>query len=218
MPIPADAPRILSVHGPVVAVHKPAGMVVHPANASREPDLISWLANEPLAPPGATPVHRLDKDASGLVLCASDPVDRAEISGWFARGELQKIYLALVVGHAHRKGTIRRTLSDGRRRRPLNATTRYRLLEALGGFSLLRVEPETGRKHQIRRHLHGIGLAIVGDEEYRPKRFIPVPAFPGRLWLHAWKLVLPDGTELEAPLPPELEANLAALRESSEAQ
>ncbi len=214
MPTPPDAPRILSVHGPVVAVHKPAGMQVHPANASTSLDLVSWLANEPMAPLGTAPAHRLDKSASGLVLCGATSEDRAEISGWFARGELRKIYMALCIGHAHRKGTIRRTLQDSRRRKPLKATTRYRLIEALGGFSLLRVEPETGRKHQIRRHLHGIGLPLVGDEEYRPKRFVRVPAFPGRLWLHAWKLVLPDGTELESPLPPELEANLAALRKS----
>ncbi len=214
MPTPTpDSPRILAVHGPVVAVHKPAGMPVHPANASQELDLASWLASETLAPPGAAPVHRLDKGASGLVLCAGDPEERALISGWFARHELRKVYLALVIGHARRKGTIRRSLRDSRRRKALNAVTRYRLVEALGGFSLLRVEPETGRKHQIRRHLHGIGLPIVGDEEYRAKRFVRVPAFPGRLWLHAWKLVLPDGTELEAPLPPELEANLAALRD-----
>ncbi len=212
MPTSSDSPRILSVHGPVVAVHKPAGMQLHPANASTEIDLCAWLDSEPLAPPGVVPVHRLDKDASGLVLCASDPADRAKVSGWFARSELQKIYLVLVHGHARKKGTIRRALRDARRRKPLQATTRYRLLETLGGFSLLRVRPETGRKHQIRRHLHGIGLPIVGDSEYRPKRFVPVPGFPGRLWLHAWKLVLPDGTELEAPLPPELEANLAALR------
>lgn len=212
MPTPADTPRILSVHGSVVAVHKPAGMQVHPANASSEPDLCSWLAGAPEAPPGLAPVHRLDKEASGLVLCAAEPEQRAEISGWFAGHELRKIYLAVVYGHAHKKGTIRRPLGDSRRRRPLDATTRYRLVEELGGFSLLRVEPETGRKHQIRRHLHGIGLPIVGDDEYKPARFVPVPGFPGRLWLHAWRLVLPDGTELEAPLPPELEANLAALR------
>lgn len=214
MPTPTDAPRILSAHGPVVAVHKPAGMPVHPANASRKLDLVTWLSQEPLAAPGLTPVHRLDMDASGLVLCAAEPEDRATISGWFARHELRKTYLALVFGHARRKGTIRRTLRDSRRRKPLDATTRYRLLEALGGFSLVRVEPETGRKHQIRRHMHGIGLPLVGDEEYKPRRFTAVPAFPGRLWLHAWKLELPDGTVLEAPLPPELEANLVALRAS----
>ncbi len=212
MSAPNDAPRILSVHGSVVAVHKPSGMQVHPANASADLDLVSWLDSEPMAPPGATPVHRLDKETSGLVLCACEPDERAELSGWFARGELRKVYLALVVGHARRKGTIRRALPDSRRRKPLAATTRYRLVEALGGFSLIRVVPQTGRKHQIRRHLHGIGLPIVGDEEYRPKRFVRVPAFPGRLWLHASKIVLPDGTEIEAPLPPELEANLAALR------
>lgn len=210
--LPADSARILARHGPVVAAYKPSGMQVHPANDSADPDLCAWLAAQPDLPEGLTPVHRLDKEASGLVLCAASAEERAEVGGWFARGEIRKVYLALVFGHAHKKGTIRRPLHDARRRRPLEATTRYHLEEALGGFSLLRVEPETGRKHQIRRHLHGIGLPIVGDDEHRPGRYLRMPAYPGRLWLHAWKLVLPDGTEIEAPLPPELVANLEALR------
>ncbi len=89
--------------------------------------------------------------------------------------------------------------------------TRYALAEALGAFSLLRVRPETGRKHQIRRHLHGIGLPLVGDTRYRG-RFRPVPGFPGRLFLHAWRLSLPDGRSFESPLPPELEACILELR------
>ena len=192
MSFQSDQPRILSSHGAVVAVHKPSGMMVHPGTGG-DLDLASWLTEQPEAAPGLVPVHRLDKDASGLVLCAADPRDRALASGWFAQGEVRKVYLALCQGHAHKKGVIRRTLADSRRRKPLQAVTRYRLHEALGGFSLLRVEPETGRKHQIRRHLHGLGLPIVGDDRYRPKRPRRVPAFPGRLWLHAWKLVLPDG-------------------------
>ncbi len=211
MPSTPDQPRILASHGPVVAVFKPAGVMVHPGTDGSL-DLVTWLEHHPDAPPGLVPVHRLDKDASGLVLCAGDPRDRAEASGWFQEGTIRKVYLALCQGHAHKKGVIRRSLADARRRKPLRAVTRYRLHEALGGFSLLRVEPETGRKHQIRRHLHGVGLPIVGDDRYRPKRLLRVPAFPGRLWLHAWKLVLPDGTEFEAPLPPELERTLEALR------
>ena len=147
-----------------------------------------------------------------MVLCAAESATRAEISGWFARSEVRKIYLVLVQGHARRKGVIRRPLAAPRRRRPLESITRYRLVEPLGAFSLLRVVPATGRKHQVRRHLHGIGLPVVGDTRWRPAKLRRMPAWPGRLWLHAHKLVLPDGTELEAPLPPELEANLVALR------
>jgi hypothetical protein len=58
----------------------------------------------------------------------------------------------------------------------------------------------------------------VGDDEHRPSHALRVPAYPGRLWLHAWKLGLPDGTEIIAPLPPELVANLEALRAGTAAR
>ncbi len=208
-----DQARVVKIHGPVVAVSKPSGMRVHPSGEDGVPDLCAWLARQPAPCDDLRPAHRLDAGSSGLVLCAASREERSRISGWFARGEVRKTYLVLVHGRAHRKGVIRRKLPDPRRRHPLPAVTRYRLLEALGGFSLLRVMPESGRKHQVRRHLHGIGLPLVGDGRWRPKRFRRVPAWPGRLWLHAWRLQLPDGELLEAPLPVELERHLAALRQ-----
>ena len=118
-------------------------------------------------------------------------------------------------GHAHKKGVIRVPLSPDDGGAPQAAVTRYRLEEALGAFSLLRCEPETGRKHQLRRHLQGIGLAVVGDTRYPPRRRLRVPAFPGRLFLHAAVLALPDGRRFESPLPPELARCLEALRGGS---
>ncbi len=164
-------------------------------------------------PPGVVPLHRLDLHTSGVLLCASDLSVRGRVQEWFAAGLVQKTYLALVHGRTHGKGTIRRGLKDARRRKTLDAVTRYTRREALGGFSLLEVHPETGRKHQVRRHLQGLGHAVVGDTRYRPKRFRKVPAFPGRLWLHAWRVTLPDGGAFEAPLPEALESHLAVLRQ-----
>jgi len=71
---------------------------------------------------------------------------------------------------------------------------------------------ETGRTHQIRVHLAAIGHPVVGDTRYGPPRFRPVPAFPGRLWLHAHRVRLPDGWEVLSPLPASLEAHLEVLR------
>ena len=82
-------------------------------------------------------------------------------------------------------------------------------MEWIGAFTLIEARPATGRKHQIRRHLHGLGHPIVGDERYPLPRFRAVPGFPGRLWLHALGVMLPDETILQDPLPPELEAHLA---------
>ena len=81
----------------------------------------------------------------------------------------------------------------------------------LEDHTLLDLELITGRKHQLRRHLAGIGLPVVGDRRYGPRRSPPLPpGFPDRLWLHAWKLQLPDRL-IEARLPTELIAALDSL-------
>lgn len=205
-----DQPRLVADVQPdgLLAVHKPAGLPVHPTGDGRE-TLVEWLERHH---PGARPAHRLDLHTSGLVLCAADRTLRGHLGKQFEDRLIQKRYLALVHGRARRKGIIRRPLSDGRRGRALPAVTRYTLISWLGKTSLIRVRPETGRKHQIRRHLHHLGHAIVGDERYRPRRFASVPGFPGRLWLHSAALALPDGRQFEAPLPTELAAHLEHLR------
>jgi 23S rRNA-/tRNA-specific pseudouridylate synthase len=118
----------------------------------------------------------------------------------------------MVFGKTRDKGIIRRTLQDARRKTKLDAVTRYRTVEAFKKCSLLDVTPETGRKHQIRRHLQGIGHAVVGDTRYRPRGKPTVPAFPGRLWLHAAEVTLPDGRHFKAALPSELADHLKTLR------
>ena len=214
---PFGSPRLLASLGEVgLAFHKPAGLRVHPANDDGQDDLVSWLSRQPDLPAGLAPAHRIDGSASGIVLCAATPQARGVLSGWFAEGKVGKTYLAVVQGRTRASGTIRRKLQDARRGKPLAAVTRYRKLEWLGSFTLVAVQIETGRKHQIRRHMQGIGHAVVGDERYRPKRLRKVPAFPGRLWLHARAVELPDGQVVEDPLPDELLAHLDALREGAE--
>ncbi len=175
-------------------------------------DLRAWLASQPKLPKGLEPLHRLDRDTSGVVLYAASPATRATVGRYFMDGTVQKSYLALVQGHAHKKGVIRAPLTPDDGGAPQDAVTRYRLEEPLGAFSLLRVTPETGRKHQIRRHLHGLGLSIVGDERYTPRKKLRIPAYPGRMFLHAARIELPDGRAFEAPLPDELERCVVALR------
>jgi 23S rRNA-/tRNA-specific pseudouridylate synthase len=213
MPSVTDQPRILDeLPGGILAVHKPAGWRVHPANADGTPDLVQWFEQQGLR--GVRPGHRIDAPASGIVLCAAAPGARAHISDLLQSPDTEKVYLALVHGQTRRKGTVRRPLADARRGRPLPALTRYRTLEQLGPVSLVAVRIETGRKHQIRRHLQGIGHAIVGDRRHRPRRRRQsVPGAPDRLWLHARALVLPDGTSIEDALPAELLAHLDLLRQ-----
>ena len=208
---------LLTRKGDLWIFNKAAGMLVHPAfGPGGPPDLMSWAVRELGAPPELAPCHRLDLETSGIVLASPDPAIRGDIGAMFAAGDVTKKYRALVFGRAHRKGIIRKPLADGRRGRPLPATTRYRLDGWLGPLSLLTVRPETGRKHQIRRHLQSIGHSVVGDDRYPPRRLLRVPAFPGRLWLHAAELLLPDGRRFRAPLPDELDEHLELLIQMNE--
>lgn len=178
------------------------------------PDLLSWMVGEGVAPPSVAPIHRLDRQTSGVVLASTDPALRGEMGRWFAERRVDKVYRCLVHGRPHKGGTISRALVDGRRQAPLPATTRFKRLGVHGRFSYLEIVPETGRKHQIRKHLNLIGHPIVGDRRYRPpkaKRQLP-PGTPNRLWLHALSLSLPDGRRFEAPLASELAAHLERLR------
>lgn len=204
MPESLDVPRILAARDDLIVVDKPSGWVVHATRPEETHDVRAWLIEHGY--PNAAPVHRIDRGASGVVLFSEVPAVRTALGATFTNGEVDKRYVALVFGRTHRKGIVRVAV-DGQ-----PAVSRYRLLESLGGFSWLGVRPETGRKHQIRRHLHGIGHPIVGDDRYRPAGFRPVPAFPHRLCLHAASLALPDGRTFEAPVPEALERCREALR------
>ncbi len=193
----------------VYVLDKPAGMPAHRTDRD-EPDLLSFAVKELGLPEGLAAAHRLDRDTSGIVLCAVDRALLATLSQSFAANAIKKTYFALVYGYTHDKGIVRRPLLE--RGRELAAVTRYRTVERFSRCSLLEVRPETGRTHQIRKHLAGIGHAVVGDRRYAPQRHPRLPAFPGRLWLHAAKLELTDGSVFEAPLPPSLETQLEVLR------
>lgn len=201
------------VKGELWALLKPAGMPVHPGADSAGLDLVSWAVTEAGAPEGLAPIHRLDLGTSGLVLLSPDAGVRARLGKAFAAsGEVRKTYRALVHGRPHKKGVVRRALPDPRRRKPLPAVTRYWRAEEFERVTLLRVRPETGRRHQIRRHLAGIGHPVVGDTRHG-RRSRTLAEAPERLWLHCARLQIPaERLDLRAPLSPELTAHLEELR------
>ena len=201
-------PTLLFADEHMVVLDKPTGWVVHPSGADA-PDLLGWLAQQDV-PDQLAPVHRLDRGTSGVVLLATSET-ASHLGRAFSEGLVSKRYFALVFGFTRDKGTIRRPLQDGRRGQKLEAETRYRTLERPARCSLLDVRPATGRKHQIRRHFQGLGHALVGDLRYRPRGRPTVPHFPGRLWLHASDVVLPDGRRWHAPLPDALGQHLSLL-------
>jgi 23S rRNA pseudouridine955/2504/2580 synthase len=204
------SPRLLTRFDDVFyAYDKPAGMAVH-ANAEGIEDLGSWLEAQRSLPRNLKPGHRLDRPTSGIVLCGAGRKARAQISQWL-QGGAQKHYLALVAGEPPEEaGSFDHPLYDERREKMLETETRFTVRQRFDGFSLLELQLITGRKHQLRRHLADAGLPVVGDDRYGPRRPRRVPGFPGRLWLHAWRLGLPDRV-IEAALPAELEAQLELL-------
>jgi 23S rRNA pseudouridine1911/1915/1917 synthase len=222
--------RIVYEDEDLVVVDKPAGLVVHPAPGHERGTLANALvARYPDLPldedgrPGI--VHRLDKDTSGLILVAKNEAARRDFQGQFKRGEVDKVYLALVHGKVEPvDGIIDAPLGrDVRNRKRMavarsggrQAVTQYHVLEHLGDFTLLEVRPHTGRTHQVRVHLAFIRHPVVGDETYgRRKQRLGVK----RQFLHAHRLGfrLPGSgasLELVSELPDDLAVILRRLRE-----
>ncbi len=165
-------------------------------------------------------VHRIDKATSGLVLFALDARAHRRLSQAFEQRTVHKTYLAAAQGTLDDGGSelALKTFGSGRvgpSPEGKVSLTRWKVRERLPGATLLEVEPETGRRHQIRAHLHAAGHPVLGDRKYgRPR---PVGGAP-RLMLHAWRLALPDGCggtlALEAPPPADFQAVLAGLLHS----
>ena len=163
-----------------ICAKKPSGISVH-----NEPgrDLISLLAAGPGPGDILQPVHRLDKETSGLLLLAKDHSALTRLSGLFSGGKVKKRYKAVVHGHFkpdRLSGTWDTPLSKqaggrtnpGGKGKKQEAFTRYRVLEQSPHYSLLDIELLTGRKHQIRRHAKLDGHPVVGDKRYGSPRSI----------------------------------------------
>ena len=206
-----NAPTLITRDGDLYVINKPAGWVVHPTNDPTMKDLVGW-AQRTFKAPDMAPIHRLDRETSGVVLMSPSTSVRAKLGEFFAEDKVRKEYRALVYGSTPDAKTLDAQLFDRRRKRPLDAVTDIETLERFVSCSYVRALPKTGRKHQIRQHLQKAGHAILGESRYKPKKFLRVPGFPGRLWLHALSVKLPDGRTFEAPLAAELAEQLELLR------
>ena len=171
----------------LLVLEKPAGMVVHPAPGHSTGTLVHALLHHcagslsgigGVLRPGI--VHRLDKDVSGLMVVAKNDKAHIGLSAQFTVHRIERAYEAVVWGvPADASGTvdrpIRRHPKDRKRMAAVSngkrAVTHYRLQKAAGmAAARLEVTLETGRTHQIRVHLGTLGLGIVGDPIYRPRR------------------------------------------------
>lgn len=212
----------------LLMINKAAGMVVHPAPGHYDDTLVNALvaqypelkAQEGDLRPGI--VHRLDRDTSGLLMVAKNARAQAALIEQMKQHTIEKRYIALVEGVVSlEKGSIDAPIGrDPRHRQQMaitsadsrEARTHFKVLQRFGHHTLLLLQLETGRTHQIRVHLKAIGHPVVGDPVYGS----------GRVWkgidlqrqfLHAYQLRFTHPTsgkvvEFEAPFPQDLQAIL----------
>jgi 23S rRNA pseudouridine1911/1915/1917 synthase len=226
----------------LLVIDKPAGLVVHPGAGNPAHTLQNaLLAHDPALAlvPRAGLIHRLDKDTSGLLVVARTPETHHALVDMLQRRAIARGYLALCFGRPTAGATIDEPIGRHRsvrtrmavRRDGREAVTHFRIEERFRGLTLLRVQLETGRTHQIRVHLAHIGLPIVGDPVYGGRRRQVAGASEAlestlrrfrRQALHAQRLAFDHPLTgrhhtFEAPLPADFRQLLAALRTDAEA-
>jgi 23S rRNA pseudouridine1911/1915/1917 synthase len=190
----------------LAAINKPPGMVAHPTATLRTGTVVNALLGRmPLSKEGLQDpsdaayrpgiVHRLDKDTSGVMVVAKNEAAHRHLSNSFKKRFAEKEYVAIVVGAVQDGVTVdapigrhpvrRQSMTVGGENAK-SATTRFRVIAELAGFSLVKARPVTGRTHQIRVHLAHLGAPILGDALYgRESGAI------SRQALHAYRLSVP---------------------------
>lgn len=227
---PEDLPvEVLYEDDAVLAINKPAGMVVHAGAGNHDGTLVNRLVHrfqEDLSHvsgdlrPGI--VHRLDKDTSGVILVARTDAAHQSLAAQFSGRTVDKTYLALVRGKIGdetgrvtkpiARDPVRRTRMTAGLGKGREALTDYRVLRRFEKFTYLEVRIGTGRTHQIRVHMLSLGHPVAGDLVYGPAKQPDAP----RMFLHAWRISFDspatgERVQVEAPLPTELNEWLSGL-------
>ncbi|RMG32347.1 MAG: pseudouridylate synthase [Gammaproteobacteria bacterium] len=195
---------ILHIDDHLVVIHKPPGLLVHRSALSRDRMFVLQTLRDQIGQ-RVWPVHRLDRATSGVMVFALDPKVARDLAGQFERHEVKKEYRALVRGWTDEQGVIDHPIRDAESGAALQrAVTRYRRLARVelpvavdryptSRYSLVAVEPLTGRRHQIRRHLKHISHHLIGDTTYgsgRHNRFFRERYDIHRLMLTAERLTI----------------------------
>ena len=233
--VPTEVAGISIVHddADIVVVDKPAGVAAHPSLGWEGPSVVEHLAAAGfrISTSGAAErqgvVQRLDVGTSGLMVVAKSETAYTVLKQAFRSREVEKTYHTLVQGHPDPfEGTIeapigrhpgadwKMTVVAGGR----HSVTHYRMLEAFPAVTLLDVQLETGRTHQIRVHMQAIRHPCVGDPMYGGDPVLAARLGLERQWLHAVELAfVHPGTgepvRFHSAYPPDLDAALALVRD-----
>jgi 23S rRNA pseudouridine1911/1915/1917 synthase len=211
----------------VIAVNKPAGMIVHAGAGTHSGTLTNALVHrfEKLSQLGGEMrpgiVHRLDRYTSGVILVARNDASHRALAKQFSTRTVEKVYLALVQGRVAAdegrittpiaRDPIRRTRMTTRVATGRSAVTSYKVLRRFDNFTYVEVKIGTGRTHQIRVHFASIGHPVAGDKLYGAPS-----SDAGRFFLHATRIAFTSPATgqrvtVAAPLPDELESWLAKI-------
>ncbi len=213
----APAYRLVFEDEAILIVEKPAGLVTAPTPESDRGDLFDQLRRRGTGP--VFLVHRLDLPTSGLLVFARSEAANRVLGAAFARHDVDREYVAVVAGVFAQAQTIDRPIAG---RRAVTHVTPAKLLhQEPDRATLLTVRLETGRSHQIRIHLAGLGHPVLGDGQHGGEVARRYPLPPPRLALHARLLGFshPSSGErvrFEAPLPEDLAGWLATLSPTAE--
>jgi len=212
---------VLLENDDLLAVNKPEGLASIPEGAKGRDCLLSLL--ESAGTGRLYIVHRLDKEASGVILFARNAATHKHLNEQFRQRTVSKTYVALVHGvMAENIGIIDqpiREFGSGRmgvdRQRGKPCRTEFQVSERLAAYTLVQAHPLTGRRHQLRVHFYSLGHPIVGDRRYGDQAV--QRAFP-RLMLHAQEITFPlptgEKVTVRAPVPESFWAVLARVREA----
>ncbi len=216
----------------LIIINKPAGIVTHPAPGNLDETLVSGVlyhtkveGGEPYRP-GV--IHRLDKDTTGLIIFAKTAATHSKLAEMMASREIHRYYLAFVWGrlpmeHGTIDAPIGRHVIDSQRMAvtPINsrdAITHFKVLRYYRWATLVELQLETGRTHQIRVHMEHIGYPVIGDPLYSGRKRPPnlntdifdrIMEIMSRQALHAYRLefihpITGKPMEFEIPMPDDM--------------
>ena len=172
-----------------VVINKPAGIAVQPGTKSKKNIMDILRYTKEFNGMNPFTVHRIDKETTGLLIVAKNRKYAQLFTSMFRLRKINKTYLCIVKGEMNKsKGTLKNVLYnyEGEKKIKNIAITNYIVIDSNSNYSLLQLNPETGRKHQLRKQLLIQGLPILGDNKYRISESFN--NHKNKLMLHAYKI------------------------------